>query len=147
MDNAPQIEGVDEIVKWFGYWPTFHDAEVLSISLDRWAGSRVAIYVFDRTSEVDLSGYYVTSKDAVITFTLEGFPQDVEGIVNNRIEYFNNQNVLMSAEIQILPHGYALMLHGVFGVTGQILGERVRVSIEPGQPRPANRLSSPPSPR
>jgi hypothetical protein len=137
MDNAPQIEGVDEIVKWFGYWPRFHDAEVLSISLDRWTGSRVAIYAFERTSGVDSSGYYVTSKDAVITFTLEGFPVDAEGIVNTRIEYFNNQNVLMNAAIEILPQGYALMLQGVFGVTGQICGERVRVSIEPGRPRPA----------
>ena len=45
MGNAPQIKGTEHVVKWFGYWPTFHDAEVLSISLDRRTGARVSIYV------------------------------------------------------------------------------------------------------
>jgi hypothetical protein len=57
MGNAPQIAGAEHVVKWFGYWPKFHDAEVLSISLDRRTGARVSIYVVERTSDVDSAGY------------------------------------------------------------------------------------------
>jgi hypothetical protein len=31
------------VVKRFGYWPAFHDAEVTSITLDRTGASRVEI--------------------------------------------------------------------------------------------------------
>jgi hypothetical protein len=36
----------------------------------------------------------MTSKHAVITFTLNGFPLDAQGVVNTRIEYLNHQNVV-----------------------------------------------------
>ena len=35
MFEAPDIPGAQDVIAWFGAWPTFHDAEVLSISLDR----------------------------------------------------------------------------------------------------------------
>jgi hypothetical protein len=35
MDEVPDIPGADDVVKWFGYWPTFHDAQILSITLNR----------------------------------------------------------------------------------------------------------------
>jgi hypothetical protein len=63
----------------------------------------------------------VTAKHAVVTFVLEGFPLDSEGIVNTRIEYFNQQNVLVHVAIETVPNGSALMLNGIFGVTGQIV--------------------------
>jgi hypothetical protein len=134
MGNTPQIEGADEVVNWFGYWPTFHDAEVLSIILDRGTGARVALHVFKRGSDLDSEGSYMTSKHAVITFTLNGFPLDAQGVVNTRIEYLNHQNVVAEAAVHTLLHGYALIVHGVFGVTAQICGESISVSVQPGRP-------------
>lgn len=90
--GAPEIPGAAaDVLEWFGQWPTFHDGEVKSITLD-WSGaSRVEIYAFERTSEVDLDGYFVRAKHAVVTFFLEGFPLDQRGISNTRIDYFSEQ--------------------------------------------------------
>jgi hypothetical protein len=29
MFEAPDIPGAADVIAWFGYWPTFHDAGVL----------------------------------------------------------------------------------------------------------------------
>ena len=42
LDNSEIIEGI------FGSWPTFHDAEILSICLDR-RGVRMSIRILTRT--------------------------------------------------------------------------------------------------
>jgi hypothetical protein len=88
MFEAPDIPGAADVVAWFGHWPTFHDAEVLSITLDRSGESRVAIHAFAKTAEVDSSGHYVTTKHAVVTFFLNGFPQDQTGITNGDVRKF-----------------------------------------------------------
>ena len=36
-----QVRGLDKLISWFGRFPSFHDAELTSISLDRSGGSRV----------------------------------------------------------------------------------------------------------
>jgi hypothetical protein len=97
--EAPDIPGAQEVIAWFGYWPTLHDAEVLSISLDRAIGCRVTIRAFEMTAEVDSRGHDVLTKHCVVTFRLEGFPTDESGTSNTRIESLNQQNVLSSASV------------------------------------------------
>ncbi len=87
MDEIPDIPGADDVVKWFGYWPTFQDAEILSIKLNRSGESQVVLHAFERTSEVDSRGDYVLAKHAMVTFVLEGFPLDEEGITRTRIDF------------------------------------------------------------
>ncbi len=135
MFEVPDIPGAQDVIAWFGYWPTFHDAEVLSISLDRLNGCRVSVHAFEMTAEVDSSGHYVLAKHAVLTFRMEGFPRDESGISNTRIEFFNSQNVLSSANVTRRPEGYELVLEGCYGVDGSIVCERISVSLEPGIPQ------------
>lgn len=68
--------GATDVIAWFSHWPTFHDAEVLSITLDGSGECGVAIHAFEMTPEVNTDGHYVLAKHAVVTFCLEGFPQD-----------------------------------------------------------------------
>ncbi len=130
MGETPDIPGADEVVAWFGSWPTFHDAEVLSITLDRSSGSQVVIHAFQGTSEVDPRGH-VLFKHAIVTFALDGFPLDEEGITNTRIDFFNHQNVLSSAWIEKTSQGHVLRLDGIFGVDGSISCKRLSVKLEP----------------
>lgn len=51
MNEVPDIPGAKDVSAWFGYWPTFHDAEVLSISLDRANGCVVSIRSFESRIE------------------------------------------------------------------------------------------------
>ena len=131
---VPGIPGAQGVIAWFGYWPTFHDAEVLSISLDRQSGCRVAVHAFETTAEIDGSGHYLRTKHVVVTFCMEGFPRDESGTSNIRIEFFNHQNVLSSASVNARPEGYELLLEGCHGVDASIVCERMSVSVEPGIP-------------
>ena len=139
MEEAPDIPGAGEVVAWFGYWPSFHDAEVLSITLDRSHPSRVVIHTWDRTSDVDARGYYVRDKHAIVTFVLEGFLLDHEGITNTQIDYFNAQNVLSGATINKTVAGYDLILYGIYGVSASISVQYIRVELSPGMPESGQR--------
>lgn len=132
--DTPSIPGAEAVVQWFGHWPSFHDAEVLSITLNRSTGTTVELHAFLRTSELDDRGYYVLAKHAVVTFVLEGFPLDEEGITTTRIDYFNHQNVLMSLDVEKTDAGFKLSLYGCFGVDGVIGCERLSVKLQPGVP-------------
>ncbi len=134
MSQTSEIPGADRVIAWFGYWPTFHDAEVLSITLDRSRGSQVVLHAWERTNELDARGYYVLGKHARIAFLLEGFPLDQQGITNTRIEYFNHQNVLASAWVEKNAEGYLLRLAGIFGVDASLSCERLSVTLQPGTP-------------
>ena len=86
------------------------------------------------TAEVDSTGHYVCAKHAVVTFSMEGFPQDQHGLTKTRIEFFNHQNVLSSASVNKRPDGYELVLEGCYGVDASIASKRMSVTLEPGIP-------------
>lgn len=134
MVEAPDIPGAADVVAWFGYWPDFHDSEVLSIKLDRSIESEVSIHAFEMTPEIDNRGYYVLAKHAIVTFLLQGFPRDRLGITNTRIEFFNSQNVLGSAPVLKRENHYQLILEACFGADCCILCERISVKVEPYTP-------------
>lgn len=78
----------------FGEWPSFHDAEVLKVVLDRKGCELLAsIYVFRMTSEVDTNGYYVLDNKVVATIRFTGIAQ-------LELRYFNHQNVLFDLGIR-----------------------------------------------
>lgn len=143
MESIPDIEGADQVVEWFGYWPSFHDAEVLSITLNRSTESQVAIHTWHMTSEVDSEGYFVLTKHAVVVFYFTGLMCDPSGEARNVFQQFNHQNVLSEARLNkiSIDYGkgkifddYELALEGIFGVSGAIAAERARVELIPEPP-------------
>ena len=77
MEDAPAwlaygAPGAAELIKWFGYWPSFHDAEVTSIELVRSGSSRVSVHAWEITREVDTEDFFVCHKHGVVNFLLEG---------------------------------------------------------------------------
>jgi hypothetical protein len=82
----------------FGRWPSFHDAEVLRITLDRdephpfSPNLQATIHVFEMTSQIDEQGRYVLKNHVAVTFRfLE--------IYELQLEDFNHQNVLQGLRI------------------------------------------------
>ena len=89
------ISHSERVVSHFGYWPTFHDAEVLWIRLDRQSSDLggpptldAALYAFEMTDRVDVSGHYVLQKHALVQFRFSG-------VVESTIDGFNHQNALL----------------------------------------------------
>jgi hypothetical protein len=69
-----EIENKEVLTEVFGYWPSFHDAEVLSIHLDREGQSgyfgptsSAKVRVFEITSEVSEHGSYILRHHTLVT--------------------------------------------------------------------------------
>ena len=95
MENIGPIDGAERLIAVFGYWPTFHDAEVLWLRLDRClAGGEsdgptleAFIHAFEMTTEVGPDGYYVRRHHVLVR------PRFRE-VVELRLGGFNHQNAL-----------------------------------------------------
>jgi hypothetical protein len=99
-----EIKGKALLEDIFGYWPSFHDAEVIAVRLHRAQpvaeGSDVHrvtletdVHVFESTTEVDARGYYVLKNHTLVTLAFRGIDQlEMEG--------FNPQNALFELELK-----------------------------------------------
>jgi Immunity protein 50 len=133
------VEGSDKVERIFGLWPDFHDAEVLSITLDRAPADsgptvRIAVHAFEMAKEVDASGHYVLRNHVVVTFALHG----AEVV---RLQGFNHQNVLsdlsFSKPAEPVAEGMAVEveLEPSYGVAAIFQCARAEVvSVEPFDP-------------
>lgn len=126
-DAMTPVPGIEELVAWFGYFPSFHDAEVESIILDRSGPSRLAVRTWDSTDQVDARGYYVHQKHALVTFVMEG-------IESMSLEGFNEQNALSGISLDRIAEGYELVLDGIYGVDARFQVRRLRIELKPTTP-------------
>ena len=59
----PTVDGAELLTVRFGYWPSFHDAEVVRVRFERSGEDspfmECQIHVFEMTEEVDEEGFYV----------------------------------------------------------------------------------------
>jgi Immunity protein 50 len=94
MANAiDEVAGSGALIGWFGRWPSFHDAEILSVSLNRSRSSCVRIHAWEMSKEVDAEGYFIPRKHVVVSFLLDGLT-DLE------LNGFSSQNVILGLSVQ-----------------------------------------------
>jgi hypothetical protein len=123
-DEAP---GTAEFIKWFGYWPSFHDAEVLDLKLYRTGPSTIRVYTFETTDVVNGQGFFVCTKHVAVSFIFEN-------VTNLQLTYFNTRNVTSELHLRQTREGYELTLEPCHGLEGTIAGDNIRVTFEPGIP-------------
>jgi len=86
-----KIENDNLLTERFGYWPSFHDAEVVRVRFEREGPDsplmECEIHVFEPTSEIDASGRYVLRNHTLVTlrFCKIGLEE---------FKWWNHQNVL-----------------------------------------------------
>ena len=121
--NEPGVEaeltGAEAVRQWFGSWPNFHDAEVISLSLARKGQSVLRVYP------------YYPHKPAVVDFIFENVT-DIE------LQDFSGQNVIMSLGIETAADRngdrvYRLVLGPCYGLAGRIDAKSLRVELSPGK--------------
>lgn len=122
-----ELPGADALFQWFGYWPDFHDAEVLAIDLNRSGSSRVRVHTFDVSDQVGNDGCNVCVKHVVVSFVLDG----LESI---QLQGFNRQNVVSKVAVIRTEEGLLLLLEPCYGAEGSLTAERISIEIEPGVP-------------
>lgn len=126
-DGLKGIDGVESLISWFGYWPSFHDAEVLTIELARSGTSAIRVHAFEMTHAVNQQGFFVSTKHIVVKFLFEK-------IGNVHLDGFNGQNVISSLSLLQCEGGYRLSLGPCYGVEGSLTAASIRIELDPGIP-------------
>jgi len=125
--NLATVSGAQDLFNWFGYWPDFHDAEVLSLNLDRSALSTLRLHTWEMTGELDEKRHYVLKKHVIVEIGLrEVFDLD--------LKEFSHQNVISGLTIERIEDGYRLKLGYCFGLHGTIDALELTFRITPGAP-------------
>jgi hypothetical protein len=128
MQNAiHEVPGAEALLQWFGYWPDFHDAEVLEIDLQRSGSARVQVHTFEMSNQVGEDGCCVCLKHVIISFL-------PEGLTTIQLQGFNPQNVMSEMELVRTKQGFQLFLEPFAGVAGSLTAERIKMETEPGVP-------------
>jgi hypothetical protein len=132
MTNEPDlifqdVPGMAEVKEWFGYWPSFHDAEIVSLTLNRDTDSRLRVHTFHTLNQTNERGHYRTTKHVVICFVL----RDIESL---ELADFNHQNVISELELSKNEEGYSINLGCCYGLCGSIKAKSVTIELEPGIP-------------
>ena len=112
------VPGADIVINWFGAWPSFHDAEIISLMLARHGESVLRVYP------------YHPAKPATVNFVLE----DVTDI---ELQGFSCQNVIFDLRIEIIDQNgdraFRLILHPCYGLAGRIDAKLIRMELHPGE--------------
>jgi hypothetical protein len=109
-----EVENSSALTAIFGGWPSFHDAEILSIHLDHGVKSPscgVDVHVFRMTEEVDSRGHYVFRDHSIATL-------DFKDVDSFELDEFNHQNVLSELSITLNDagdHKYSVDFEGIVG--------------------------------
>ena len=131
------IQGSRNLTDIFGYWPSFHDAEV--IELHFWRGDvdpkreryvfpvlTVKLHVWELTNEVDERGYLVLRHHTLTTLRFHNIDEF-------KMEGFNHQNAIfgLSIDQQERADGpspfFAVQFESAFGIGASFRCFRVEV--------------------
>lgn len=129
-----QVAGGQELLNWFAEIPSFHDAEIVSLSLNRSSTSRLEIHTWNV-----IGGDF--QKHVVVTFSFEK-------IMDLQLDGFSPQNVIHSLRLQratdrgrddyLAPDkddgDIEVVMEPCYGMSGFIRAKRVVISFSPGKP-------------
>ena len=91
MDSSQLVKNGKSLVEAMGFWPSFHDANVMEASRDGDSFS-VTVHLFAMTDQVDSAGYYVLEKHHLVTIVMGGvasnsLPSDYSGDCLDRLSF------------------------------------------------------------
>jgi hypothetical protein len=96
-DEKPRVENEALLTGRFGFWPTFHDAEMVRARLERKGTDapflELDIHVFRMGPEVDAKGYFVLKNHTLVTLRF----CDIDLA---ELHSWNAQNVLLELTIR-----------------------------------------------
>ena len=129
-----RITNSEIVIQHFGYWPSFHDAEVTKTTFETHPTGRYSvtfvIAAFEMTSEVDERGYYKLIKHCDVELQFIG----IDAIEFN---HFSFQNVLFGLKFEEIGRNIKCSFDSSVGLEAVIAAEEVLVmSLTPTVPTP-----------
>lgn len=130
MDTT-RIDNAEALIGLFGSWPSFHDAEIHRIRLDRGVAVppslEADIHVFDMTSDVTPDGHFALKNHTIVTMHFGGVDQ-------LELNSFNHENVLFGLTLNDISErkedlSWEVEFDATFGVAARFLCERISVLL------------------
>jgi hypothetical protein len=135
------LVGHELVTAVYNHWPSFHDAEVISLSLDR------SHILFDEiyNPRIDLAVYCMAmvwngnaEQFENVKRTLINF--EFDEVSDVKIDGFNHQNAILGMEFEELPvgaagnHSFKIIIDPAGGVACEFIARRGRIaSVSPYQ--------------
>lgn len=129
MNAIKDIIGTERLIERFGAWPSFHDAEVVRLVLNR-AGSNgpmaeLLVHTWVSNDKVDERGYYLMEKHTLVRFTFEQ-------IKACDMSDFNEQNVLINLDFESENYegerAFRVTINPSYGLGGSIVCGRIIIA-------------------
>ena len=125
MAHETHPPGWESVIDWFGFAPTFHDAEIISIELRCEPELSMLKLAFWRTNkDVTERGVYRQDRHATVVFELGG-------IEELRLDGWSRQNVIDDLTVERTTSGFRLVFPQIYGVDGEISARHLAVRVEP----------------
>jgi hypothetical protein len=121
------VTGAQELFDWFGYWPDFHDAEIIRLRLEAGAPSSVVVHTWEMTNEVDAKGFYELRKHVVVEFAIEAI-----STINLQDPW--DHSILLDLGVDKTETGFRLSFSAAYGLSGTIEAQRLSLLITAGRP-------------
>ena len=128
MIAMPNIVDAQALVDWFGYWPDFHDAEILELVLRTGKPSILKLHTWEMLNEITEEGFYAQAKNCIVTFSL------IDVIETSLKDFYSHQNVLLELSVEPSTYGWTIAIIPSNGLGGRLVAQEVWVEFEPGQP-------------
>lgn len=110
------------MISWFGYWPGFHDAEIVDLSLGPTPVLRLR--AFEMTDKTDAAGYYKLQKHCTVSFW---FSDEVEFSL---VSESGASGIVFSLNFHEDGNRLKMEIQSSCGVDGWILAKNWRVELE-----------------
>ncbi len=122
-----RIENSEALISVFGYWPSFHDAEVLELLIQRNGSSSgcasivALVHVFEMTNQIKSDGHFLCHKHSIVSFAFE----DIDELT---LDSFNYQNVLDCLSIEEMESGsFAVTFDSAYGLDAFFTCRHIKV--------------------
>jgi hypothetical protein len=130
--ETPPVSGSDTVVSWFGYWPGFHDSEIIELRLG--AESVLRLRAFEMTDQIDAAGCYKLRKHCIVSFW---FADEVEFSVTSDS---GSNGIVFGLDFQKTGDRLKMEIQSSCGVDGWITAKTWRVELEPGKAESKERI-------
>src|SRR5690349_11947433 len=124
LEAWTDVEGADQLERWFGAIPSFHDAGVEALTLSAGDGATLRLRAFRMTDEVDDRGYFVLDKHAHVTFRLTG-------LTVVELDDFDTGSVLRQLQIVRVGERFELIFDSHVGVSGRLQAQSIGLEVQP----------------
>ena len=125
MSGSTLLKDHQVVVDYYGAWPSFHDAEVYRVTLDRGSVDErpsitLVVHAFASDGSVDEKGYYRIVTSVLVTLKCH----DVSA---SELRDLGPQNVLSSLDFESTAEGVRVTLGPCYGLSGSLVCSQVVV--------------------